>query len=133
MIFPYRSGDRGGNKPYFRLLATVDTTRIKPFSIQYTRMYSTNLTAHRLCTIKYFLTKTLFRLIAHIFTLFFWHLLRTNWSIVTGTVSLWKMFESSQIVVFEGKCRRFRILKIKVSLCASNNWPIWTQKVQKEA
>ena len=41
---------------------------------------------------------------------FFWHLLRPNWSIIRGTVSLWKMYENGKIAVFEGKWRRFRIL-----------------------
>ena len=31
------------------------------------------------------------------------------WSIIQGTMSLWKMFEKGQIA-FEGKCRQFRIL-----------------------
>ena len=37
----------------------------------------------------------------------FCHLLRPNWSIVRGTVSLWKILENAQIAVFKGKCRRF--------------------------
>ena len=56
---------------------------------------------------------------------FFWHLLRPDWSIFGGTVSLWKMFENGKIAVFEGKWRQFH--------CASTNWPIWTQRVPKEA
>ena len=44
------------------------------------------------------------------------------------------MLENRQIAVIEAKCRRFR----NSSQClktrrASNNWPIWTQKVPKEA
>ena len=41
---------------------------------------------------------------------FLWHLLRSNWSIIRGIVSLWKMFENGQIAVFEGKWGWFRIL-----------------------
>ena len=41
---------------------------------------------------------------------FFWHLLRPNWSIIRGTVSLWSMFENGQLAIFERKCHRFRIL-----------------------
>ena len=52
--------------------------------------------------------KLLQELVAHVVT----HILApfaSKWSIIRGTVSL-KMFESGQIAVFEGKCRRFRIL-----------------------
>ena len=48
---------------------------------------------------------------------FFWHILRPNWLIIPGIVSLCKMFENCQIAVFEGKCPQFRILpKFEVSL-----------------
>ena len=42
---------------------------------------------------------------------FFWYLLCPNWSIIRGTVSLWSMFENRQIALFDGKFRRFRIVK----------------------
>ena len=55
-------------------------------------------------------------------------------SIIQGTVSLWKKLINGQIAVFEGKFRQFRnssgCLKTPFT---SNNWPIWTQKVTKEA
>ena len=41
---------------------------------------------------------------------FFWHLLRPDRPIIRGMVSLWRILEHWQIVVFEGKCRRFRVL-----------------------
>ena len=37
-------------------------------------------------------------------------LLRPNWSILRGTVSLRKMFENGKIAVFERKCRQLQIL-----------------------
>ena len=49
---------------------------------------------------------------------FFWHLLRLDWSIFGGTVSLWKMFENGKIAVFEGNDVDFEFFrKFKVSLC----------------
>ena len=32
---------------------------------------------------------------------FFRHILRQNWAIIRGTVSLWKMYENGKIAVFE--------------------------------
>ena len=65
---------------------------------------------------------------------FFWHRLRQNWSFFRGTVRLWSMFENRQIAVFEGKCRRFRNFpECLKTHCGANDWPIWTQKVPKEA
>ena len=44
------------------------------------------------------------------------------------------MFENRQLAVFEGKCRRFRnSSECLKAHCDSNNWPIWMQKVPKEA
>ena len=52
--------------------------------------------------------------------------LRTNRPIVCGTVSLWRILEHRQIVVSNSfECSKTRY--------ASNNWPIWTKKVPKEA
>ena len=65
---------------------------------------------------------------------FFWHLLRPNWSIIRGAVSLWSMFENREIALIEGKCRRFRnSSECSNTYSAAKNWPIWTQKVPKEA
>ena len=44
------------------------------------------------------------------------------------------MFENRQLAVFVGKCRRFRnSSECLKTHCGSNSWPIWTQKVSKEA
>ena len=44
------------------------------------------------------------------------------------------MFENRQLTVFEEKCHWFRnSSKCLKTHCAVNNWPIWTQKVPKEA
>ena len=44
------------------------------------------------------------------------------------------MFENRQLAVFEGKCRRFRnSSECLKTHCGANDWPIWTQKVSKEA
>ena len=49
-------------------------------------------------------------------------------------VCLWSMFENRQFSVVEGKCRRFRnSSECLKTHCAANNWPIWRQKVPKEA
>ena len=46
------------------------------------------------------------------------------------SLSLWNMFENQQIDVIEGKCRRFRnSSECSKTRCATNNWPIMTQKV----
>ena len=44
------------------------------------------------------------------------------------------MFENRQLAVFEGKCCRFRnSSECLKTHCGANSWPIWTQKVSKEA
>ena len=51
------------------------------------------------------------------------HMLCTGWFILVESVD-----------VFEGKSRRFRnSSECLKTHCAGNNWPIWTQKVPKEA
>ena len=67
------------------------------------------LTAERSCKTKY-LWKNSYRSWYLTSLRFFWHLLRLNWSIIRGTVSLWILYENGKIAVFEGKWRRFRIL-----------------------
>ena len=65
---------------------------------------------------------------------FFWQILLPNCSIIRVTVSLWKMLEHQQIVVFEEKCRRFRLLVNVQRLTerASNNWLKRCQKKRKD-
>ena len=61
------------------------------------------LTAERSCTTKYFF-KNSYRIWQVTSLRFFLHLLRPNWSIFGGIVSLFgKMFENGKIAVFEGK------------------------------
>ena len=44
------------------------------------------------------------------------------------------MSENDKMAVFEGKCRRFRnSSECLKTHCASNNWPIWTQKGAKRS
>ena len=44
------------------------------------------------------------------------------------------MLENRQLAVFKGKCRQFRnSSECFKTHCGANNWPIWTQKVPKEA
>ena len=91
------------------------------------------LTADGSCTTKYFWKKS-YRSLQSASLRFFWLILRQNWLIIGGTVSLWSMFENRQLTVFEGKCCRFRnSSECLKTHCGANNWPIWTQKVPKEA
>ena len=82
-------------------------------------------TAHRSCTTKYF-WKNSYKSLQSTSLSFFWHLLSPNWSIYEAQ---WDFEEClnihGRIAGFEGKCLRFRN--------SSDNWPIWTQKVPKEA
>ena len=83
---------------------------------------------------------------------FFWYILRPNWSIIRCTMILWSMFKNQQIALIEGKCHRFWnssdskstsfsfensdftvFMHFSKTRCASKNWPVWTQKVPKEA
>ena len=91
------------------------------------------LTADRSYTTKVFSKQLLYKFIVH-FLRFVWHLLRQNFSIIGDTVSLWNMFEYRQFTIIEGKCRWFRnSSECLKAHCSSNNWPIWTHKVPKEA
>ena len=46
----------------------------------------------------------------------------------------WHLFGNLQIAAMEENCRRFRNSSECLNIRrASNNWPIWTQKVPKEA
>ena len=75
------------------------------------------LTADRSCTTKYFWKnsdRSLYSTSLH----FFYHILRPNWSIIRGTVSLWSMFGNRQIAAIEGKCRWF----LNSSECLKNHY-----------
>ena len=103
------------------------------YSIRNTYVLNKFLTADRSCKTKYFWKNFYINLYSTSLR-FFWQLLRQNWSIIRGTVSLWSMFENRQLAVFEGKCRRFRnSSECLKTHCTSNNLPIGTKKVPKQA
>ena len=90
------------------------------------------LTADRSCATKFF-EKNSYKILKSTSVRFFWYILQQNWSIIRDTVSLWRMFENRQIAAIEGKCLWFRnSSECLKTLCAANNWPIWTQNVSKE-
>ena len=62
-----------------------------------------------------------------------WHLLRPNWSIIRGTVSLKKIGRIPKSTIFSFDESDLSILKhTSKAHCALNSWPIWTQKVPKK-
>ena len=65
---------------------------------------------------------------------FFWHFLRSNWSIIRGTVSIWTFEGIPKSTTFPFDDSDLSISKHTLKThCVSNNWPIWAQKVSKEA
>ena len=88
------------------------------------------LTADHPCTTKYF-WKNLYKLVAHIFMLLLAPFTSklANYSRPTlnfrkNSKSTTFSFENSDLSIFQ---------LFSKTHCASNNWPIWTQKVPKEA
>ena len=98
-LLTYLEGINGYGFETFLLVSTMPCKKINlPYSIHKLNKF---LTANQ---------KTSYRSWLFTSLRFFWHLLRPNWSIIWGTVSLWKMFQNGQIATLEGKCHQFRIL-----------------------
>ena len=78
---------------------------------------------------KIFLKNLLKKVLVHIFTL-----LRPNCTIICGTVSLQIFGRIPKSTTFSFDSNDLSIFKHTSNThCVSNKWPIWTQKVQKEA
>ena len=119
-------------KKHYYVKYTLPRKNMKlPYSI---RMHWTNFCQPTVHVQQNIFEKNYYRTLYSSSLRFFWYILSPNWSIIRGTVSLWIMVENREIAVIEGKCRRFRnSSKCLKTHCAAHNWPIWTQKVPKEA
>ena len=107
---------------------STDSTKInRPGHNMVRHKYVLNeyLTADCSCTTKCF-WKNSYRSLYSTSLRFFLHLLRPNWAIIRGTVSLWSMFENQQMSSISEFFRMF-----KNTHCFANNWSIWTQKGAK--
>ena len=94
-----------------------------------------SLTAHNLCTLKYFWKNSIEFRSPHIYASFGTFFVQIGHSIeVLCVFKHWEEFEIGDIFLQK---RRFvfvlAFFKGSKARCDSHNWPIWTQKVSKEA
>ena len=92
----------------FNLLLYTDSQKHESTLLHSIRMYWTNFWQMTVHAKQFFFEKTLYEVGSSHLYASFWHLLLSNWSIIRGTVRLWRMLEHRQINGCEGKCRQFR-------------------------